>query len=107
MSYRILFTVTAKQDLRDIALNIADISKDKNTAVDFVNQMQKKCEQLIDFPESGALPNDRVLRSLGYRFLIYKDYLMFYTVEHESNTVYIQAAFNAKRDYTRALKKML
>ena len=107
MSYRILFTVTAKQDLRDIALNIADISKDKNIAVDFVNQMQKKCEQLIDFPESGALPNDRVLRSLGYRFLIYKDYLMFYTVEHESNTVYIRAAFNAKRDYTRVLKKML
>lgn len=107
MSYRILFTVTAKQDLREIALNIADISKNTDIAVTFVNEMQKKCEQLIDFPESGALPNDRVLRSLGYRFLIYKDYLMFYTVEHESNTVYIQAAFNAKRDYTRVLKKML
>ena len=107
MSYQVLFTITAKQDLRDIALNIADISKNTDIAVGFVNEMQKKCEQLIDFPESGALPNDRVLRSLGYRFLIYKDYLMFYTVDHESETVYIQAAFNAKRDYTRVLKKML
>ena len=107
MSYQVLFTVTAKQDLREIALNIADISKNKDIAVNFVNEMQKKCDQLIDFPESGALPNDRVLRSLGYRFLIYKDYLMFYTVDHDSETVYIQAAFNAKRDYTRALKKML
>lgn len=107
MSYQVLFTETAKRDLRDIAFNIADISKNADIAVDFVNEMQKKCEQLIDFPDSGALPNDRVLRSLGYRFLIYKDYLMFYTVDHDSETVYIQAAFNAKRDYTRALKKML
>lgn len=107
MSYQVLFTVTAKQDLREIALNIADISKNKDIAFNYVNEMQKKCDQLIDFPESGALPNDRVLRSLGYRFLIYKDYLMFYTVDQESETVYIQAAFNAKRDYIRALKKML
>ena len=107
MSYQVLFTVTAKQDLREIALNIADISKNKDIAVNFVNEMQKKCEQLIDFPDSGALPNDRVLRSLGYRFLIYKDYLMFYTVDRDSETVYIHAAFYAKRDYTRALKKML
>lgn len=107
MSYQVLFTATAKQDLREIALNIADISKNTDIAVDFVNGLQKKCDQLIDFPESGALPNDRVLRSLGYRFLIYKDYLMFYTVDQESETVYIQAAFNAKRDYIRALKKML
>lgn len=107
MSYQVLFTVTAKQDLREIALNIADISKNTDIAVNFVNEMQKKCDQLIDFPESGALPNDRVLRSLGYRFLIYKDYLMFYTVDQESETVYIQAVFNAKRDYIRVLKKML
>ena len=107
MSYQVLFTVTAKQDFRDIALNIADVSQNIDIAVNFVNEMQKKCDQLIDFPESGALPNDRVLRSLGYRFLIYKDYLMFYTVDQESETVYIQAAFNAKRDYIRALKKML
>lgn len=107
MSYQVLFTVTAKQDLREIALNIADISKNTDIAINFVNEMQKKCEQLIDFPESGALPNDRVLLSLGYRFLIYKDYLMFYTVDHESKIVYIQAAFNAKRDYNRVLKKLL
>ncbi len=107
MSYQVLFTLTAKQDFRDIALNISDVSQNIDIAVNFVNEMQKICDQLIDFPESGALPNDRVLRSLGYRFLIYKDYLMFYTVDHERETVYIQAAFNAKRDYTRVLKKML
>ena len=107
MSCQVLFTVTAKQDLREIALNLSDISKNTDIAVNSVNGLQKKCDQLIDFPESGALPNDRVLRSLGYRFLIYMDYLMFYTVDQESETVYIQAAFNAKRDYIRALKKML
>lgn len=107
MSYQVLFTATAKEDLRDIAFNIADISKDKDLAIRFVNEMRDKCKQLNDFPESGALPNDRVLRSLGYRFLVYKDYLMFYTVDNERKNVYIQAAFNAKREYTRVLKKMI
>ena len=70
MSYRILFTATAKEDLRDIAFHIADISKDKNLALKFVNEM-------------------------------------LYTVDHETKTVFVQAAFNAKRDYTRVLRKML
>ena len=47
MSYRILFTATAKEDLRDIAFHIADISKDKNLALKFVNEMQTKLQTAV------------------------------------------------------------
>ena len=45
--------------------------------------------------------------SNGYRFLIHDNYLMFYYYVKEENTVYVNAVFNAKRDYTRVMKKFI
>ena len=107
MNCKIVFTDTAKSDLRDIVFYIADISKDKNLAIRFVKDLQEKTKLLEQFPESGAIPKDRVLRSNGYRFLVHKDYLLFYLYEKENNTVYVMAIFNGKRDYMRVMKKFI
>ena len=104
MSCKIVFTDTAKSDLRDIAVYLADPSKDKNR---FVRELQEKTKILEQFPESGAIPRDRVLKSNGYRFIVHKDYLLFYLYEKEANTAYIMAIFNGKRDYMRVMKKFL
>ena len=47
------------------------------------------------------------MMSAGYRFLVHKDYLIFYNYEKAENTAYILAVFNAKRDYMRVMKKFL
>ena len=107
MSCQIIFTDTAKSDLRDIALYIAELSKDKNLAIRFVTELQKETEILKQFPESGAIPADRVLKSNGYRFLVHKDYLLFYLYQKEENIAYVMAIFNGKRDYMRVMKKFL
>ena len=107
MNCRIVFTDTAKSDLRDIAVYLADLSKDKNLATAFVRELQEKTRILEQFPESGAISRDRVLKSSGYRFLVCKDYLLFYLYEKEMNTAYVMAIFNGKRDYMRVMKKFL
>lgn len=107
MKCRVELTATAKEDLRSIAYYIAEQAKDKKVAADFVKQLQEKCKILEDFPESGAIPKDRVMMSAGYRFLVYKDYLIFYNYEKAENKAYILALFNAKRDYMRVMKKFL
>jgi toxin ParE1/3/4 len=107
MSYRIKFTETAKEDLREIAFYIAEQSKDREIAKRFVGELREKCKMLDTFPEGGAVPRDRVLRSEGYRFLVHKDYLIFYTVEQENQTVYVRAIFNGKKDYMRVMKKFI
>ena len=107
MSCQIIFTDTAKSDLRDIATYIADMSKDKNLAIRFVKELQERAKILEQFPESGAIPRDRVLKSTGYRFLVHKEYLLFYLYEKEENKVYVMAIFNGKRDYMRVMKKFL
>lgn len=107
MSCKIVFTDTAKSDLRDIAFYLADLSKDKALAIRFVKELQAQTRILEQFPESGAIPKDRILKSNGYRFLVYKDYLLFYQYQKAEDTAYILAIFNGKRDYMRAMKKYL
>ena len=103
MNCNVVFTDTAKSDLGDIAVNLAELSKDKNLAIRFVRELQEKTKIL----ESCSIPRDRVLKSSGYRFLVYKDYLLFYLYEKEANTAYVMAIFNGKRDYMRVMKKFL
>ena len=107
MSCQIVFTDTAKSDLREIAVYIAERAQDKNVAIHFVKELRETTAVLKRFPESGAIPRDRVLKSSGYRFLSHKDYLLFYLYEREENRVYIMAIFNGKRDYMRVMKKFL
>ena len=78
MSYKIRFTDTAKDDLRNIAVYIAEQSKDKSIAVNFVNELREKTRILASFPEIGSVPDDKVMKSMGYRFLVHKEYLIFY-----------------------------
>ena len=107
MNCQVKFTATAKEDLRGIAYYIAEQSKDKEIAARFVKQLQEKCKILEEFPESGAIPKDRVMMSAGYRFLVHQEYLIFYNYEKAENTAYILAVFNAKRDYMRVMKRFL
>lgn len=107
MSCQIKFTDTAKSDLREIAFYIAEQSKDKEIAKRFVEELRERCKILEDFPESGSIPRDRVLKSNGYRFLVHKDYLIFYSYNKSENTAYILAVFNSKRDYFRVMKKFI
>lgn len=106
MKYAVDFTDTARTDLKEIAVYIAEESKNRDIAIRFVRELRERCASLTEFPLSGAMPDDRMLKSLGYRFLVHKEYLLFYTVDEDNKTVYVQAVFNAKKDYTRVLKKL-
>ncbi|MBE6561806.1 MAG: type II toxin-antitoxin system RelE/ParE family toxin [Ruminococcaceae bacterium] len=107
MSFRIRFTDTAKEALRSIALYIAEQSGEKSIAIKFVNELREKTKILEDFPEIGAVPDDRIMKSMEYHYLIHKDYLIFYHVESKEETAYILAVFNVRRDYTRVMRKFL
>ena len=107
MSCKVIFTDTAKSDLLDIARSLAEISKDKAFAVRFVRELQQETTRLEQFPESGAVPRDRVLKSGGYRFLVHGEYLLFYLYKREENAAYVMAVFHGKRDYVRVMREFL
>lgn len=105
MSYTVYLTETAKEDLREIAMWIAQHSKDVEIARKFVAELRDECKKLASFPDRGAYPRDRVLRSTGYRYIVYKDYVIFYLIE--GSAVKIMAIFNGKKDYLRVMGKFV
>ena len=105
--WQVVMTDTAKDDLREIALGIDEVSADADTAVDFVTELEAQCSILGTRPEAGAVPKDYVLRALGYRFLTYKHYLVFCMTDPAERKVYIHAVFNEKLDYFRYMRKRI
>lgn len=107
MSYQVRITETAKQDLREIAFYIAERSMNYETAKRFVVELQEQCNRLVEFPQGGALPKDRILRSLDFRYIVHKDYLIFYSIDEAQKIVSVLAIFNSKKDYLRVLRKFI
>jgi toxin ParE1/3/4 len=107
MSYNLVITQSAEIDLEEITLSIADISKNLDFAINFTYELQASLNILKDYPESGSIPLDSILFNKGYRFKIFKDYLIFYTFSKESQTVYIEKIFNGKLDYVKVMRKYL
>jgi len=107
MSYTVKITDTAVQDLRETVMWIAERTQDKKTAKRFVNELREECAKLNTFPNSGSIPRDRILKSLGYRFRVHKEYLIFYLTDDEKMVVTVMAIINAKRDYMRVMRKYI
>ena len=105
--WQVIMTDTAKNDLREIALGIYELSGDSDTAVRLVTELQDKCAVLKSQPESGTIPRDYVLKAMGYRFLVHKHYLVFYLTDPSEHNVYIHAFFNEKLDYFRYMRKRI
>lgn len=107
MSYTVVMTDTAKQDLREITIWIAEQAKDIEVAKRFVNELRERCKKLDEFPSTGSFPRDHILKSAGFRFVTHKEYLVFYIIDEENKTVNVMAIFNAKKDYMRVLKNYI
>ncbi len=103
MKYTVFITATAKSDINDIAMWIIERSKAIETAAHFVNELRDKCQTLQLYPKRGILPKDRILLSLGYRYIVHKDYVIFYEIDESNYVVNVLAVFNAKRDYIRVM----
>lgn len=107
MKWKVLMTDTAKRDLREIALFLNDLSGDAEIAAAFVMELQQQCASLETVPDRGAVPKDYVLKALGYRYLVYNHYLIFYQMDSSERSVSIHAFFNEKADYFRYMRKRI
>ena len=107
MGYKIKFTFTAEQDLREIGFYVLDESKNLDTALNHAAKLRSSVKNLDKFPESGSNPRDRFLVNLGYKFIPEGDYLTFYKIDKNAKIIYIAAVLNGKTDYVKILKKRL
>jgi len=89
----------AEEDFTDIISFIAaDTSK---AAENLANKIEKHLELLSENPLLGKSPSDSYLKLLGYRYLIIKNYLIFYTIEQR--TIFIHRILHSARNYKTLL----
>ena len=89
MSMKIVYTLTARQDLREIYEYIAFTLLVPETARSLTGKIMADIRSLEAFPERNPLYKDEPWHSQGVRFLPVKNYLVFYTVNNEAETVSI------------------
>ena len=93
--YQVRLLGIAEEDFTEI---ISFIAADNPTAADEIaNTIEKNLELLSENPNLGRIPGDEEIRSLGYRYLIVHNYIIFYTIEEK--TIIIHRILHGARDY--------
>ena len=101
--YRILKTQLFNEQLRAIALYIAENAQDAQPALKLLDEIEQCIEAMRYFPGRGARPHDRRLRALEYRFVTVGSYIVFYSYSDESHTVTVLAIMHSKQHYANVL----
>lgn len=94
-TYKIKIFPTAKQDLEEVIGYLNTLSPD--AASKYYDLLVEEIASLSKMPERCPKPKDLALAVKGYRYLIVKNYLVFYVVV--GDTVQIRRILYARRDY--------
>jgi len=99
MSYSILRTDKADEDINAIINYIAEDSQSIDTALKYLDKLENAIMQLADFSDIGCIPRYRTLKLQKYRVLIVEKHLVFYKIFHEKNEIIIYRVIDGRQDY--------
>lgn len=98
-AYDVKIYPTAKQDLNDIISYLNTLSPD--TATQYYDFLVEEIASLSQLPDRCPRVKDPALLIKGYRYLVVKNYLVFYVIS--GSTVQIRRILYGKRDYQALL----
>ena len=93
--YQIRLLKIAEEDFTEIVTFIA--SENPIAAITIADKIEKNLELLSENPQLGRIPRDEDIRSLGYRYLIVQNYIVFYTIENQ--VILIHRILHSARNY--------
>ena len=98
-TYKIKIFPTAKRDMEDVISYLNTLSPD--VALRYYDLLVGEIASLAKMPERCPRPKDLALAAKGYRYLLVKNYLVFYVVV--GDTVQIRRILYARRNYQALL----
>lgn len=105
MKMSLVYTLRAQQDLKNIYEYIAYSLQSPQVAQSMSNRLMQAARSLEDMPERNPLYREEPWHSQGIRFLPVKNYLLFYTVNKETNIVSIARILYGGMDISRQLEE--
>lgn len=104
MKYKILFSESARNDLKQIVMYIAFELLEPNIAFKLSERILDAIKTLDDFPKRNKLCGYETWKSKGLRVMPIENYLVFYLVDDINKVVQIYRIFYCKRDIKKHLK---
>ena len=98
------FSKAAVKDIKQTNSYLKNILKNKSAAHNLINETEATVGNLIVFPNSHPIVQDSVLAFYKIRYVQIKNYLMIYTVNEDTKTVYIVRFLYSHSNWKRILK---
>ncbi len=105
MSYQLLITSTAEHDIMRAVDYIEFVLKNPQAADNLLDTVSKQIGTLSEFPQKFRIVDDPVLASWEIRFVIINNYLAFYTINEEKQTVIVVRFLYKKRNWYSILRQ--
>jgi len=101
--YTVKLTSDANNDINQIVVFIHLESKDRNTAISYLDLLEESILSLEKLPERGSNPRYKILSNQGYKYLVVKNHLIFYKVDQENKIVTVYRVLHSKSQYQNFL----
>lgn len=103
INYKIEVSEPAENDLRDIVRYIFAQLSAPMTAMKMMDTIEQAIASLANMPQKCPLVRDERLAAMGYRKLIIKNYVVFFTIDEKAKVVDVERILYARRDWLRIL----
>jgi len=103
--FKINYTTLAEEDLLSTLDYISGILKSPSAAENLLNAIEENIKILEENPFIFPLDQDEYIHKLGIRYILIKNYFLFYTIEEDTGTVSIIRIMYARRDWINLLKE--
>jgi len=101
--YRVDVSEPAENDLRDIVRYISAQLSAPTTALKMTDALEEAITGLTVMPEKCPSVTDERLAMMGYRKLLVKNYIVFFTIDEKSKVVDVERILYARRDWHHIL----
>ena len=105
MSYQVYITSTAEHDIMRAADYIEFTLKNPDVADNLLDATTEWIDSLADLPQKFHPADDPILASWGIRFVKINNYLAFYTIDKEKQTVIIVRFLYQKSNWSSILRQ--
>jgi addiction module RelE/StbE family toxin len=101
--YKVVLAEPAKNDLQKIAHYISLELGEPETASRVNKTLREAISSLSDSPRKYPPVTDEQLARRGYRKLLVKNYIAFFTVDEQSGTVNVERVLYTRRDWANLI----
>lgn len=101
--YRVDISEPAENDLRDIVRSISVLLSAPTAALKMMDAIEEALTGLAVMPQKYPPVSDERLAMMGYRKLLVKNYIIFFTIDEKSKVVDVERILYARRNWNQIL----